>query len=90
MNFGRGKVRSSGADVTGIVNQVSADGETSPVWFGLVWAIGADKLCIGGGFTDWHLVSANKKYCVGSFDAAADTLGEAAKFVGVAQLPGFL
>ena len=81
MNFGRGKVRSSGADVTGIVNQVSADGETSPVRFGFIWAVGADESCIGCGFVDRYLISANKKYCVRSFDAAADALGEAAKFV---------
>jgi hypothetical protein len=77
-------VGSGGAGAVWILDEVaSTNGEVGSFDFCLLGSFGADKTSVlGGGLVAGNFVVVNELDCVGTFDAATNTSGQAPEFVG--------
>lgn len=67
-------VSGAGRDGAGIMNAITANGETCAKRLHFLRSYGAYKVSIGDGTVSGDLVVSNELDCVGAFDTATDTL----------------
>ena len=82
--FGSGGVRCWCADVAWIIDKIATDCEAGSFWFCFLWTIVDTDSSVGYILAPvlWNFVVIDEEDGLGSFDASADSLCEASKFVG--------